>query len=97
MRLRPSELEPPVRGHLQLGEEDLHKSSFKRGCVVARPQTARTPTIKCDELLPLFDARVLRLEGAQIVIIGTELNTQGGGRVAELGQIWAMLTGSLAL
>lgn len=91
LRLRPSELEDPLRGLLVLRDDGGTHSSFKRPIRVAHLYQV-VPTWKDglqDLTKPLFDAEVIRVEDDVITITGVELeSTTGGERVYEHGQVW---------
>ncbi len=90
LRLRQSELEPPLRGHLVLTDDDGRSSSFRRptrGASLVQFIGARsTPR---SVITPLFDVHVLRIEADTITILGTELEaSMETRRVMEHGQVW---------
>jgi hypothetical protein len=86
MRLKPRELEPPVRGELRLAAKPKIGSA-------GRPQVraallVEQGTIKSDGLLPLFDAVVLQIRDGVITIQSTQLHWSSEHRLYEHAQIW---------
>ena len=91
LRLRPSELQEPIRGDLVLLDDTGTHSSFKRPIRVAHLYQSTTgwQDGRQDATKPLFDAQVIRVEGDTIILTGLELeSTAGGERVFEHGQVW---------
>ena len=88
MRLRQGELQPAVRGDLEINDDAGTALSFKRPVRMARlTNRIGVQQQRQDALLQIFDARVIRIEDDTLTIIGTELSSQGS-RVTECGQIW---------
>ncbi|WP_128002208.1 MULTISPECIES: hypothetical protein [Piscinibacter] len=88
MRLRKGELQPAVRGELELGDDSGSGLSFKRPLRVARLyKRIGVQSQRQDALLPLFDARVIRVEDDTLTITGVELSSEGD-RISEFGQVW---------
>lgn len=87
MRLRPSELAPPLTGELELGEWP-GTASFGR--VVRVAQFWTRPSLGAPReapLKPIFEPQILRLEATHLVLAGFELHGQEG-RVREFQQVW---------
>lgn len=88
MRLRQGELQPAVRGELEITDDTGTSLSFKRPVRVARLyRRIGVQQQRQDALLPIFDARVIRIEEDTITITGVELSS-ASNRVSEVGQIW---------
>ena len=88
MRLRQGELQPAERGELEITDDSGASLSFKRPVRVARLyKRIGVQAQRQDALLPLFEARVIRVEDETITITGVELSSTGN-RVSEVGQIW---------
>lgn len=92
MRLRPSELEPPVRGMLTVKMDDGRHSSFKRPVLEATLQAPRGVNGQMlDVLLPIFDVRIVAAGGGSMTLQGIELNAvpdDGTHRIYEHVQLW---------
>lgn len=91
LRLRPSELAPAVRGDLVLADDDGHHTSLKRATSVAHLFNVGPgdPRYRGELLRPLFDARVIRIEGDTITVAGIELEASADTtRTSEHGQVW---------
>lgn len=87
-RLEEAELDPPVEGELTIAFEE----SKRPGRPPIRVANLRAPPVGTQRferglLLPLFDARVMSLEGDVLRITGTELG-HVDGRTSEHVQIW---------
>lgn len=97
-RLAEAELDPPVEGDLTIAFEDS-KRAGRPPIRTANLQAPPTGLMQFRRglLLPLFDARVLSLEGNVLRITGVELNGGGGKPISEHVQIWrCSLIGPLA-
>lgn len=86
LRLKPKELEPPVRGDLVITDRggEPAMSSFKRPVRAAKLYgLGGNPEIRREVLQPIFDAEVIRVEGSIITVVGIELQS-----VLETRQLW---------
>ncbi len=91
LRLRPGELDVPVRGELAILDVGGQHSSLKRATRVARlyDVSSTDPRFRREALRPLFDAQVIRVEGPVITIAGMELEASPDTtRTSEHGQVW---------
>ena len=89
VRLRPSELDQPIEGDLLIRAEGDGRTSFARPVLEAhlrRPQGVSQMMV--DVMLPIFDARLIGVDGQTLTLIGTELSTQPDLRVIESVQVW---------
>lgn len=91
-RLRPKELAPAVRGHLQIETKAPMQTSFRRDVLCASLSAARGANgTMAGVLLPLADVRLLRVADGVLTLIGIELSAEpveGGHRITESVQIW---------
>lgn len=88
MRLRKGELQPAVRGQLEIEDDAGTSLSFKRPIRIAHLYTTiGVQATRQDALQPIFDVTVIRIAANVLTITGTELAT-ADGRVTEFGQIW---------
>lgn len=86
LRLKPKELDPPVRGDLVITDRggEPAMSSFKRPVRAAKLYAlGGNPEIRREVLQPIFDVDVLRIEGDAITILGIELQSE-----LETRQLW---------
>lgn len=97
LRLRPSELEAPIRGDLVLRDDPGTHLSFKRPMRVAHlyQPTTGWQDGRQDATKPLFDVQVIRIEGDAITLVGLELESVGD-RVYEHSQVWRCTVVTLA-
>ena len=86
-RLKRSELPTPVLGELEVALDD-GRTSFKRVLMVANLTVERSPGIRQHAVLPLFDARLAKIEGDAITLIGIELSSEARGPTLEYVQVW---------
>lgn len=87
-RLKDAELAPPVEGELSIAFQQL----MRDGRPPIRVATLKTATSGLQDvcrglLLPLFDARLLDLEGDAFRLAGIELDREDG-TTSEHVQIW---------
>jgi hypothetical protein len=92
LRLRPSELAPPVRGILDVRDNTGVQMALKRPYREARLYELIGVSGIPRNLLPgIVDVEVLRIEGDTITLSGLEtesLQTDSDHRVLEHHQIW---------
>ena len=85
MRLRAKELAEPLVGELLI--DDAGSTSFRRPVLKAE---LWLPTFSAQDRpigQPLFDPRLLRLQGGEFSLAGIELESVGG-RLIEFAQVW---------
>lgn len=90
LRLRTPELAPPVRGELELAHVDGRTTSFKRPTTVAHLYASQgVQQHRQDLVRPLFDARVVAIEGDLITLAGIELTPSADTtRTYAHEQVW---------
>jgi hypothetical protein len=91
LRLRPSELEDPIEGDLLIKPEGDGQTSLRRPILEAhlrRPHGVAGMLV--DVVLPIFDVRMIGVDGQTLTISGVELSTGPAPelRVTEYVQIW---------
>lgn len=87
MRLRPTELDTPLEGDLQIG--DAGATSFRRPALCAQ---LWVPTHSVSFLRPigrpLFEPQLVNMAGPTFSLAGLELEVLDGRRVVKHAQIW---------
>lgn len=86
VRLRPSELAPPVSGELEIADH-AGASTFRRAMWVANVWQPTHSGTRRALLVPLWDPALVWIGPQHLTLIGIELCAQDG-RVAEYTQLW---------